>query len=107
MVFLLNPIPRSRRESARTEGNETPVRELTTGSEESATESEPHRGTDRLANKKFSASWRKWCFGFVASLDKTATAAAPAAAAAAAKVTKAVVVVALKGREVAEEEEGG
>ncbi|PON84201.1 hypothetical protein TorRG33x02_199550 [Trema orientale] len=104
MVFLLNPIPRSRRESARTEGNETPVLESTTGSEDPARESDPKRGTVvRLAKKKFSASSRKGCFGFVESLEKTATpATAAAAAAAAAEATVRAAATALYGREVAE-----
>ncbi|PON55263.1 hypothetical protein PanWU01x14_189520 [Parasponia andersonii] len=102
MVFLLNPIPRSRRESARTEGNEIPVLESTIGSEDPARESDPKRGAVRLAKKKFSASSRKGCFGFVEPLEKTATpaTAAPAAAAAAEATVRAA--AALYGREVAE-----
>lgn len=101
MLFLLNPIPRRRRESGRTEGKESPVLESTSGSGESARESEPQSGTERLAKKKFSASWRNGCFGFATSLMDIA---APTTAADAAATVKAVA-VALKGRDLAEEEE--
>jgi hypothetical protein len=73
-LFFLNPIPRSPRESPRTEGNSTPVLDSTTIEDElSARESEPQSGE----NARFSAFWRNGCFG---SRETAAMAAAEAAA---------------------------
>lgn len=102
--FLLNPIPRSRRDSARTEGNATPVLESTTEAGVSFRESEPQSGSERLAKKKFSAFWRNGCVWFVRLVWETAATPANAAAPAA---TVSAAVVAEKGRDVAEEQVAG
>lgn len=69
-LFFLNPIPRRRLESSRTEGNETPVLDSTTVDEEeefSAKESEPQSGSeqwlDLLEKSEFSAFLRNGSFG--------------------------------------------
>lgn len=96
-LFFLNPIPRRRLESSRTEGNETPVLDSTTVEEEeefSAKESEPQSGSeqwlDLLEKSEFSAFLTNGSFGSW----HMAIAAAPAVAttAEAARKVEAVVV---------------
>lgn len=101
MLFFLIPTPRSRREPARMEGNDTPVLESTTELPESFRESEPQRGSGRLEKKEFSASWRNWCLGFDASSEETAT-PARATAATATETPAAAAAAALKDRDVEE-----
>lgn len=71
-LFLRTPTPRSRRESPKADGNETPVFGSFTGVGSAAREREPQRWDERLAfplgdkleSKKFKASWRNGVFEY-------------------------------------------
>lgn len=89
-LFLLNPIPRSRLELLRIEGNETPAFDSTAGVESSTRESEPHIGEEQLegqlGKKKLNAFRINGCVEFWVTITPAAT-PAPAAAAATEQAT--------------------